>query len=85
MPTANVEVGDQVFAGEAEEAFGAVRHVAAHHLDVYVEGFGDAKIPAAAVTAVHDNKVVVDVSALPPHVQDGIARAHAAEDPVDPE
>lgn len=80
MTNVVVQVGDQIFGTEDGAAFGAVRHVAIDHLDVYVEGFGDAVIPAGAVTSVHHGKIVVDVSALPQHVQDGIAHAHAAED-----
>ena len=77
---AKVSIGDQVFAKEGGEEFGSVRHVAEHDLVVDVENHGDVNVPAEAVTAVHDGKVIVDVRKLPSDVQRAIAAAHAAED-----
>jgi hypothetical protein len=77
---ASVSIGDQVFRGEGD-AFGAVRAVRAHALVVFVEGHGDVVLPAAAVRAVHDGKVVVDAAALPEALRTWVARAHALEDP----
>jgi len=75
-----VVVGDELFAEGATEPFGAVRHVKPHELVVDIEGFGDTAIPAAAVTAVHDHKVVVDPARLPPQLRDAIEHAHDVED-----
>ena len=75
-----VEVGDQVFAAEDKPAFGAVRQVRPHELLIDVEGFGDTTIPASAVRAVHDEKVVIDVGRLPADLQAAIQRAHDRED-----
>jgi hypothetical protein len=79
-----ISLGDQVFAGEAGEAFGAVRAVAPQgrpELQVYIENAGDFAIDLAAVHAVHDGKVVVDARRLAPAVRAAIAAAHRSEDP----
>ena len=44
-----------------------------------IEGFGDIRLPAGAVLAVHDGKVVVDVRKLPDQVQNAIRHAHDLE------
>jgi hypothetical protein len=78
-----VSLGDQVFAGEAEQAFGAVRAVIPQgrpELQVYIENAGDFAIDLAAVRAVHDGKVVVDTGNLAPEVRAAIAAAHRSED-----
>src|SRR2546430_8138421 len=60
-----IEVGFQVFAtGEAEE-FGAVREVlpgGRPQIVVDIENSGDHMIPLSAVTAVTEQKVIVDRS-----------------------
>ena len=80
MPHTAVAIGDEVFAHDGAEAFGAVRGVHAHELLVYVEGIGDVTVPAIAVTAVHADKVVVNVKQLPGDIQHAIAKAHLRED-----
>jgi hypothetical protein len=80
MTTAvQVTVGDELFVQGSTEAFGAVRKVHAHELEVDIEGFGDTKLPAEAVVSVHDHKVVVDPARLPGHLRDAIAHAHDDE------
>lgn len=79
MKRVEVHVGDQVFAQEGASSFGAVRLVQAHHLYVAIEGAGDIEVPATAVRAVHDGKVVLDLGALPEDVRLSIARAHDRE------
>jgi hypothetical protein len=79
-----ITLGDQVFAGEAEQAFGAVRAVVPQgrpELQVYIENAGDVAIDLAAVRAVHDRKVVVDTAKVAPEVRAAIAAAHRSEDP----
>ncbi len=76
---AAVSIGDQVFAHEAGESFGAVRYVHPHELIVDIEGAGDVPIPGSAVRKVHDGKVIVDVTQLDTSTQGAIARAHQQE------
>jgi hypothetical protein len=77
-----IKVGDQVFDREGGEEFGAVRAVAPNgqpEIVVYVENGGDYTVGLEAVTAVHDGKVVLQASALPPEMRLAIARAHGRE------
>ena len=46
---------------------------------VYIENTGDFVIPLDAVTAVHSQKVIVDVQKLDARIQVAIGRAHDAE------
>jgi hypothetical protein len=81
MTKAAVSVGDQVYTREGGEEFGSVRYVHPHELVVDIEGGGDFSIPASAVTAVHDGKVIVDKDSLSAEVLRAIARAHNQEEP----
>lgn len=74
-----VSIGDQIFLEEDGEEFGAVRYVLEHELVINIENFGDVTLPAHAVRAVHDGKVIVDRQRLPASVQEIIARAHERE------
>lgn len=74
-----VQIGDEVVAQQASQKFGAVREVHPHELIIDIEGFGDVRLPASAVLAVHDGKVVVDVRRLPDPVQNAIRHAHDLE------
>ena len=74
-----VTVGDQLFTREDGLPFGAVTAVRAHDLSVDIEGFGIAVLPAAAVRAVHDGKVMVDANQLPPDMQRMIEHVHDRE------
>lgn len=76
-----VSIGDEVFAQGSTQPFGAVRKVGAHELVVDIEGFGDTTLHADVVVSVHDHKVIVDASRLPPHLRGAIAHAHDEEDP----
>jgi hypothetical protein len=81
---ARVEVGFQVYLGEGQDPFGAVRDVApgtATPVTVYVENGGDFRVPRAAVRAVHDGKVILDPDALDPGMRQAIAHAHDREEP----
>jgi hypothetical protein len=80
-----LEVGEgyEVFLGDGQKAFGAVREVSRNRQDiiVYVENAGDFVIHASAVTGVHAQKVIVDRHKLEPRLIEAITRAHTAEDP----
>jgi hypothetical protein len=78
-----IEVGFHVFPEGGDEEFGAVREVAPGgrpELLVDVENAGDFVIPLDAVTAVLEEKVIVDVQKLPDRLQNAIRHAHDAED-----
>jgi hypothetical protein len=75
----HVAVGDQLFAREDGDAFGAVLAVHAHDLLIDIEGSGQTLLPASAVQSVHDGKVLVDITKLRPEMQQMIARAHDRE------
>lgn len=75
----SVAIGDQLFDREDGQAFGAVLAVHKHELLVTIEGFGQVMISGEAVRAVHDGKIVVDVTGLSPELQETIARAHDRE------
>lgn len=81
MTRVAVKVGDQVFAREGAVAFGAVRQVHSHELIIFIEGEGDAAIAASTVKAVHDGKVIVDITSLSPELRKAIAAAHTREEP----
>ncbi len=77
-----IGAGFQVFASEDGEAFGAVREVCPGdrpELIVNIENAGDHRIPLEAVVAVHDEKVIIDLSRLSAEVGSAIQRAHDAE------
>ncbi len=76
---AQVHVGDQVYLEEGGSAFGAVRGIQRHGLNIYVENSGDFDIRAEAVKSVHDGKVILLASRLGPALRTAIAHAHTAE------
>jgi len=78
-----VKVGFQVYLGEGEDPFGAVRAVVPGEASVvvYVENGGDFRVPRAAIRAVHDGKVILDVARLDPGMREAIAHAHDREEP----
>ena len=84
MINEQIQEGFGVFAGEHEKAFGAVRQISLKpqpSLVVYVENAGDFVITADAVTAVHQQKVIVDPKKLDARLRNAIGHAHEAEDP----
>lgn len=77
-----IEIGYQVFTRDGGEGIGAVRQVVPGgrpELVVYVENTGDFVVPLAAVTAVHSQKVIIDLDKLDERVRVAIGRAHDAE------
>ena len=79
-----VEVGYQVYVRDGGEEIGAVRDVLPPPRDqlvIYVENAGDFLVPAAAVTGVHHQKVVLDFALLDEPLLAAIVHAHDAEEP----
>ena len=78
-----IEIGYQVFATGETEEFGAVREVlpgGRPEIVVDIENSGDHAIPLSAVTAVTEQKVMVDLRRLPEAVREAVKHAHDAED-----
>ena len=79
-----IAVGDQVYAADGGEVFGAVRQVTPHgrpELVIYVENAGDFVVPLEAVEAVHAQKVIVNCGKLEQRLREAIGHAHDAEEP----
>ncbi len=78
-----IEVGFHIFPEGGDEEVGAVREVAPGgrpELVVDIENAGDFVIPLDAVTAVVEEKVIVDPKRLPERVVQAMQHAHDAED-----
>ena len=79
-----VELGNPVFLEEGGDPCGAVREIhfgARPTLTVFIENAGDFAVPAGAVRAAHDGKVVLAADRLDTALRTAIARAHDAEQP----
>ena len=79
-----IEIGFQLFAAEGGEVFGAVRTVlpaGRPELVINIEGAGDFTISLDAVTAVHDQKVLINLAKLEPQIRKAIKHAHDRELP----
>jgi hypothetical protein len=74
-----IETGFQVYAGESVDAVGAVRELRGKDLVIDIEGAGDFVISRKVVTAVHDEKVILDVKKLDEKIRKAIAHAHDQE------
>lgn len=77
-----IEIGYQVFTRDGGEEVGAVRQVVPNdrpEIVVYIENTGDFVISLSAVTAVHSQKVIIDVDKLDERARVAINRAHDAE------
>jgi hypothetical protein len=74
-----IKIGDQLFEREDGAAFGAVVGVHEHELLVEIEGVGQSVLPSAAIRAVHDGKLIVDLAQLPAPLHASIKRAHDRE------
>ena len=74
-----VAIGDQVYDTEAGAAFGSVREIHPHELTIYIEGHGDVRLRADAVTAVHNGKIIIDPKHLDQVAQRAILLAHSRE------
>ncbi|HEY4187315.1 MAG TPA: hypothetical protein VGP07_19720 [Polyangia bacterium] len=77
-----IQVGYQVFSKEGGEEFGAVRAVERGHraqIVVYVENAGDFVVLPNAIKAVHDQKVILDLTAVDVGLRNAVAHAHDRE------
>lgn len=74
------QVEQEVFAAEGEAPFGAVRRVENDYIVVHIENTGVVSIDAEHIVRVHDDKVLVDVAAMPEAIRAMIRQAHDAED-----
>lgn len=77
--TFHIQVGDQIFLEEGGEEIGAVRVVAKDHLVIYIEGSGDFRLHGPEIAAVHDGKVRLDPTKLPPDLLTAARAAHLQE------
>jgi hypothetical protein len=77
-----IQVGFQVYSKEGGEEFGAVRAVERGHrpqLVVYVENAGDFVVLPDAIKAVHDQKVIVDLTRVGDDMRNAVSHAHDRE------
>jgi hypothetical protein len=74
-----IKIGDQLFDGEEGAAFGAVVGIHEHELLVEIEGVGQSVLPGAAIRAVHNGKLIVDLAQLPAPLRASIKHAHDRE------
>lgn len=77
-----IQVGFQVYSKEGGEEFGAVRAVERGHrpqLVVYVENAGDFVVLPDAIKAVHDSKVIVDLTKVGADMRNAVTHAHERE------
>ena len=77
--TFHVQVGDQIFLEEGGEEIGAVRMIAKDHIVIYIEGSGDFTLHGPEIAAVHDGKVRLDPTKLPPALLTAAQAAHLQE------
>lgn len=82
-PWVRVGVGDQVFIKDGGDEVGAVRDVRrrAREIVINIENAGDFVVPAAAVRAVHSQKVILDLAKLDAQTRAALRHAHDAEEP----
>jgi hypothetical protein len=77
-----IQVGFQVYSKEGGEEFGAVRAVERGHrpqLVVYVENAGDFVVLPDAIKAVHDHKVILDLTRVDADMRNAVTHAHERE------
>ena len=80
-PIADIGAGFDAFLHDGDEKFGSVRDVGSSEVVVYVENFGDVRIPREAVVAVHAEKIIVDCKKAGHELCDAIGHSHDAEEP----
>lgn len=78
---AQIETGFMAFLAEGREGIGAVRAKSNNNLVIYVENAGDFLVPASAVRAVHDQKVILDPAVLDKVFLSAVGHTHDGEDP----
>jgi len=78
----SIQAGFQVYSKEGGEEFGAVRAVERGHrpqIVVYVENAGDFVVLPDAIKAVHDQKVILDLSLVGADMRNAVSHAHERE------
>jgi hypothetical protein len=81
---AAIRLGDQVYTAEGADPIGAVRELQSGRnpgLVVFIENAGDVTVPAFAIRAVHDGKVVLDPEKLPEPVRRALGHVRDSEVP----
>ncbi|MFN0219181.1 MAG: hypothetical protein ACKVP4_10240 [Hyphomicrobium sp.] len=76
-----IEPGFMAFVAEGREGIGAVRGVSERAIVIYVENSGEYVVPRSAITAVHDQKVILDPKRLDAALLKAVGHAHDGEDP----
>lgn len=76
-----IEPGFMVFLAEGSEGIAAVREVRNGAIVLYIENRGEFLVPKNAITAVHDQKVMLDKSLLDRKLIEALRHAHDREDP----
>lgn len=76
-----IEAGQMAFVSGSTTAIGAIRGVAGTAITIYVENSGDFRVPIAAVTSVHDGKVMLDTSLLEKPFLAAVGHGHDREVP----
>jgi hypothetical protein len=77
----DIQIGFQVFLEDGGDEVGAVRDLGDDRPEIiiYVENRGEIAIPMTAVKAVHYEKVILDVTALPKKIRVAMGHAHDKE------
>lgn len=76
-----VQLAQMVFVGAGGEGIGAVREIRPDEIVVFVENAGEFVVPATAIHAVHDDKVVLAADRLDSDLLAAIGHRHDREDP----
>lgn len=69
-----------VFLTEGQEGIGSVHDIGSEAISVYVENFGEFLVPLAAITSVHDQKVLLDRDQVSEKFLRAVAHAQDSED-----
>ena len=80
-----IQEGYEVFMGDGERPFGAVRRIGPggrQEFVIYVENAGEFAVKLEAVKSVHEKKVILYRGKLDPALKRAIEHAHDAEDPT---
>jgi hypothetical protein len=83
QPWPRIDVGYHVFVRGSNEEFGAVREVYPRgrpEIVIYVENAGEFIVPLWQVSAVEEEKVMLDAGRLDERLREAIRQAHDNED-----
>ena len=79
MSSVNINEDWAVFAHDGDVSIGAVRHIRADTLIVYIKNFGDVTFHKRDVARASDGKVVLQPDCLSREVLNAITHAHDQE------